>query len=119
MDARGRRAAQSDGLVAADKAHKVLRPLTEVVTNTTAEAVAPSLNALKDPFEAALKRAEDEANERLDSLLSEGDRPLIVRVDLGLRNREVETEADVEELVSGIRDRLLEQVRARQRVRIL
>ena len=69
--------------------------------------------------EAALKRAEDEANERLDGILSEGERPLIVKVDLGLRNREVGTEAEVESLVSNIRERLLEQVRAGQRVRIV
>ena len=74
---------------------------------------------LKDPFEVALKRAEDEANERLDEILSEGERPLIVKVDLGIRNREVATEAEVESLVDEIRERLLEQVRAGQRVRIV
>jgi hypothetical protein len=96
----------------------VLRPLTEAVTSTTAEAVAPPLGALRDPFEAALKRAEDEANERLDGILSEGERRLIVKVDLGIRNREIGTEAEVESLVSNIRERLLEQIRAGQRVRI-
>ena len=50
---------------------------------------------------------------------SEGERPLIVKVDLGLRNREVGTEAEVESLVENIRERLLEQVRAGQRVRIV
>ncbi len=60
------------GTLTADQAHKVLRPLTDAVTSTTAEAVAPSLTSLKEPFEVALKRAEDEANERLDGILSEG-----------------------------------------------
>ncbi len=107
------------GTLTADKAHQVLRPLTEAVTNTTDAAVAPPLLALKEPFEVSLKRAEDEANERLDGILSEGDRRLIVKVDLGVRNREVATESEVEALVATIRDRLLEQVRAGQRVRIL
>jgi hypothetical protein len=103
----------------ADQEHKVLRPLADVVTSTTSEAVAPPLDVLRAPFEAALKRAEDEANDRLDQILSEGERPLIVKVDLGIRNREVGTEAEVESLVSNIRERLLEQVRAGQRVRIV
>jgi hypothetical protein len=42
-----------------------------------------------------------------------------VKVDLGIRNREVGTEAEVESLVENIRERLLEQVRAGQRVRIV
>ena len=118
--ARGRvKARDGFGTLTADLAHRVLRPLNDAVSNTTAEAVAPTLAALKDPFEAALKRAEDEANERLDGILSEGERPLIVKVDLGLRNREVGTEAEVESLVSNIRERLLEQIRAGQRVRIV
>ena len=118
--ARGRvKAREGFGTLTADQAHKVLRPLNDAVTNTTAEAVAPTLTALKEPFEAALERAEDEANERLDGILSEGSRPIIVKVDLGIRNREVGTEAEVEALVANIRERLLEQVRAGQRVRIV
>jgi hypothetical protein len=107
------------GTLTADQAHKVLRPLTDAVTSTTAEAVAPPLTSLREPFEVALKRAEDDANERLDGILSEGERPIIVKMDLGIRNREVATEAEVESLVQNIRERLLEQVRAGQRVRIV
>jgi len=82
--------------------------------------VAPTLMALKDPFVLALRRAEDQANEILDEIRSEGeDKPLIVRVDLHLRNREVGTEPEVEALVSDIRKKLLEQVRAGVRVRLL
>jgi hypothetical protein len=118
--ARGRvKSRDGFGTLAGEHAHKVLRPLADVVTNTTAEAVAPTLVALRDPFESVLKRAEDEANERLDEILSEGERPLIVKMDLGIRNREVATVPEVESLVSEIRERLLEQVRAGQRVRIL
>jgi hypothetical protein len=102
-----------------DQSHKVLRPIAEAMTNTTDDAVAPSLAALKDPFLLALHRAEDEANERLDELLSEGEEPLIQRVDLKLRNREVRTEADVKALVDEIEKRLLEQIRAGARVRLL
>jgi hypothetical protein len=103
----------------AEQAHRVLRPLTQATTNTAAEAVAPPLVDLKDPFTVALGRAEDRANDLLDEILSEGRKPLIARVDLQLRNREVATEADVQALVDEIRARLLEQVRAGTRVRLL
>ena len=118
--ARGRvKARNGFGTLTADQAHKVLKPLTEAVTSTTAEAVAPPLSALKESFEVAIRRAEETANERLDEILSEGSRPIIVKVDLGIRNREVATEAEVESLVLSIRERLMVHVGAKQRVRIL
>lgn len=101
-----------------DQSGKVLRPLNNVATDTSAEAVAPALNELKDSFELQLQRAEEEANETLDQILSEGDKPLISRVDLKLYNREVASEADVDALVDEIRSRLMEQIRAGVRVRL-
>lgn len=103
----------------AEQSHSVLRPIALAVTDTTAEAIAPALVALMDPFLLALRRAEDKANDLLDEILSEGEQPLIVRVDLRLRNREVATDADVEALVDEIKNRLLEQIRAGARVRLL
>ena len=102
----------------ADRSHQVLRPLERAQTDTTAEAVAPSLEALKDPFLLNLGRAEDEANELLDRLLSEGTKPLVVKVNLTLRNREVTNEAEIDALLAEIRERLLEHVRAGARVRL-
>ncbi len=102
-----------------EQSHRVLRPFAQAVTDTTAEAIAPTLVSLKDPFTLALRRAEDQANDLLDEILSEGEKPLIARVDLRLRNREVATEADVQALVDEIKNRLLEQVRAGARVRLL
>lgn len=66
-----------------------------------------------------LQRSEGEANERLDEILSAGNKPLIVRVDLSLRNRELTSEADVEALVTEVRERLLEQIHAGVRVRLV
>ena len=108
--------------LSAEHSHQVLRPITQAQTETTAEAVAPSLAALKDPFLLALQRGEEAANERLDDILSEGPddtAPLIVKVNLALKNREVRTEAEVDALVQEIRGRLMEQVRAGARVRIV
>jgi hypothetical protein len=103
----------------ADQSHHVLRPLADAATNTTPEAIAPALAALKDSFVLVLRRAEEKANELLDEILSEGSKPLIVRMDLSLRNREVADEADVEALVGEIRERLLEQVHKGARIRLL
>ncbi len=102
----------------ADQSHHVLRPFASAVTATTPEAVAPSLLQLRDGFQLSLQRADEEANAILDAVLSEGDKPIVARVELGLRNRELSTEADVEALVSEIRQRLLEHVRNGQRVRL-
>ncbi|NUN14061.1 MAG: BREX system P-loop protein BrxC [Myxococcales bacterium] len=103
----------------ADAAHRVLRPIHLAVTNTTAEAIAPTLAELKDSFVVRLHKAEQEANEILDDLLSEGTKPMIVRVELKLHNREITTEAEVDALVAEIKERLLEQVRAGVHVRLV
>jgi hypothetical protein len=118
--ARGRvKAREGFSTLTGEQSHHVLRPLATVATDTTAEAVAPSLAALKDPFLLALRRAEDGANDALDEILSEGEKPMIRRVDLRLRNREVVTEEDVEALVGEVKQRLLEHVRAGARVRLV
>ena len=104
-----------------DQSHHVLRPLAQALTDTTAEAIAPELVDLKDPFLLRLQRAEDEANGRLDEILSEGEKPLIVRCNLSesLRNREITTEADIDALVVEIRERLLPLVKDEKRVRLV
>jgi hypothetical protein len=101
-----------------DQSHQVLRPVTEAMTTTTAEAVAPSLRDLKDRFTLALQRAEAKANDLLDELLSVGEQPVIRRVDLQLHNREIHTEAEVEALVTEVRTRLLDQLRSGARLRL-
>jgi hypothetical protein len=105
--------------LSAEKSHKVLRPLEAAVTNTTADAVAPPLIDLRDLFQLHLQRAESEANEILDKLLSEGDRPLIITMDPGLSNRELSTEADIDAMLAELRERLIAQLRAGQRIRLV
>ncbi|HRI07266.1 MAG TPA: BREX system P-loop protein BrxC, partial [Nannocystaceae bacterium] len=104
-----------------EKSARVLGGFQRVATETDAQAIAPDLAALDAPFMVALRQAEDEAGLKLDELLSQGDRPVIRRVQLaeGLVDREVKSEADVEAVVGQIRERLLEQVRAGVRVRLV
>ena len=87
--------------------------------NTTADAVAPALDALVDPFTLALNRAEESANDILDRILSEGDKPLIKQVDLKLKNREIGDEKDVEALVGEIRARLVDELEGGVRIRLV
>jgi hypothetical protein len=103
----------------ADQAHEVLRPFASVVADTSPEAVAPTLVALRDAFDIQLRRAMDDANASLDGILSSGPSPMVRAHDLRLANREVVTEADVEALVAEIREQLLAQIRAGSRVRIV
>jgi hypothetical protein len=102
-----------------DQAHDVLRPFASVVVDTSPQAVAPTLVAIRDAFEVRLRRALDDANSTLDGILSAGPRPMIRAHDLRLSGRELVTEADVEALVAEIREQLLEQVRAGSRIRLV
>lgn len=105
----------------ADQSHAVLKPFAACAISTDEDAIAPSLEELKDPFVARLQRAEKEAIETLDRLLvvsgkvSQFSQP----VDLGLHNRELNSEEDVRALAREIESRLLPLVQQGGRVRIL
>jgi hypothetical protein len=106
----------------ADQSHAVLKPFASCATYTDAEAIAPSLVDLKDPFVARLQRAEKEAFETLDRLVapSTGKSGGLTRtVDLDLHNRELNSEAEVRALAREIEERLLPLVREDGQVRIL
>lgn len=112
------RARDGFATLGADDSHRVLRPIKEAETQTTADAIAPGLIALEEGFQSALHRAEETANDRLDEILSRDDEKLVVKVNLSLRNREVTTVEEVDTLLDEIRKRLLEQIEAGARVRI-
>ncbi|MBI1948544.1 MAG: BREX system P-loop protein BrxC [Deltaproteobacteria bacterium] len=96
----------------ADQSNHVLRPISEAQTDTTAEAIAPPLSKLKDGFDVRLQKAEDDAIERLDELRAQkvSGATLVVKVDLGLKNRELASIADIDALLAEIRERLLKQL---------
>ncbi len=99
----------------ADRSHRVLRPLTEAITDTTEAAIAPSLDALDGPFLLNLAQAETQANDQLDEYLE----PFVHKIDLQLRGRELKTCTDIEELVSEIRKRLSDQLADNTVLRLL
>ena len=102
-----------------DKATSVLRLIEDAEDKTTPQAIAPSLATLKSLFQMRLQDAIRASNERLDRFLSEGDRPMIVPVDLKLHNRELTSVDDIDVLLSEIRERLVEQLKSGQRVRLI
>jgi hypothetical protein len=114
------RGLQGFSTLSGEHSHAVLIPLNGCATQTSEDAIAPSLEELKDPFVARLQRAEREAVETLDRLLVDqgGRTQLTQQVDLGLHNRELTSEADVRALAREIEGRLLPLVQRGTRVRI-
>jgi hypothetical protein len=105
--------------LSADKGHNVLRYINSAISDTTPEAIAPALRELKDPFLMRLQVAEGEANRKLDEYLNSGSESMIVPMDLALENREIRSEAEVDALLEEIRERLVQQLRSGQRIRLL
>jgi len=115
------RGLQGFSTLTGEQSHAVLVPLNGCGTETSEAAIAPSLVDLKDPFVARLQRAEREAVETLDRLLvdKDGGTQLTQQVDLGLHNRELNSEEEVRALAREIESRLLPLVQEGGRVRIL
>ena len=57
-------------LLTPDESHRVLRPIAEALVDTTPEAVAPTLTEVQGRFSGRILQAEEQANERLDEIIS-------------------------------------------------
>ncbi|MBF2017477.1 MAG: hypothetical protein IGS23_20170 [Rivularia sp. T60_A2020_040] len=96
-----------------------MRPIQQASSDTTADAIYPSLLKLKDTAAIKIKSAEATANSILDHVLSEETQEEIIQLSLNLSGREISTPEDVEVLVSQIKERLLAQLKANTRIRII
>ncbi len=103
----------------ADQSHHVLRPLAEALPSTSEDAVSPGLVELRDGVPHALAAAEEKANERLDQILSQGNEPLVRKIELRLRNREIATQAQLDAVVEELRGKVEPELRAGRRVRLV
>ncbi len=105
----------------ADASHHVLRPITEAMIDTTADAIAPPLVDLRDRFPVRLHQAEDGAPDRLDDKLADLEvKPeRVVRVALSLKNRDVRTREELRLLLAEIEQRVGAQLDQGARVRIV
>lgn len=102
-----------------DKANHVMRPFHTVGASTDENAVSPALDALRDAFERSLPLAEQDANDRLDAVLSEGSQPLRRKVLLGLTGREISSEEELDRALDEVRVRVGEELRAGHKVRLV
>ena len=103
----------------ADQSHRVLRPIAEVVVDTTAEAVAPTLVEVRDRFSSRIHGAEEQANDRLDDELSKKTDTQVVKVEAHLRGREVASREQLQAIFKELEDRIGPLLDQGARVRIV
>ena len=100
-------------------ADSVLRLIRDQRTVTTAESVSPALIVLRDSVPKKLRQGAEAANQRLEEVLSEQFRVQVVPVNLGLKNRELTSPEDVENLLQELREQLLAKLKDNSRIRLL
>ncbi len=103
----------------ADQAYRVLRPIAEIVVDTTPEAVSPPLTEIRDRFASRIGHAEELANDRLDEELSKGADKQVVKVDSRLRGREIASREQLQAVFKELEDRIGPILDQGARVRIV
>ncbi|MCA9627282.1 MAG: BREX system P-loop protein BrxC [Myxococcales bacterium] len=104
----------------ADQSHGVLRPIAEAMVDTTPEAIAPTLAEVRDRFRSRIDRAEELANDRLDDELSKtDDAQVVVKVESGLRGREVQSREQLKAAFDELEERIGPLLDRGARVRIV
>ncbi|MBI5543786.1 MAG: BREX system P-loop protein BrxC [Deltaproteobacteria bacterium] len=104
--------------LSADQAHSVLRPIAGALFETTAEALAPTLDDMATRFPARLAAGEEAADQRLDDLLSEIDKGQVVKVEAGLRGREIKDRAELKRVLDELEERIGAKLDQGARVRL-
>lgn len=102
-----------------DQRHQVLRHLQQGANASTDEkAIAPPIEALEAMLKQRREAAEVKATDSLDEILiGIGERPTVV-VELHLPDREIKNEADLERWLSELRNRVLHELAAHNKVRL-
>jgi ribosomal protein S15P/S13E len=106
--------------LSAVEAQRVLRPITEALPDTTAQATAPSLVELRDRLAKRLAEAEERAHELLDDALSDEDKGqrTVVRVEARVRGRVIDSREQLEALFDELRERIGPHLDAKAQVRL-
>lgn len=102
----------------ADQAHRVLRPITDAMVDTTAEAVSPTLAAIRDRFGSLIHQAEEVSNDRLDEELSKTPEREVVKVETHLRGREIANREELQAVFRELEERIGPHLDRGARVRI-
>lgn len=107
------------GQLDADQAHRVLKPITDVLVDTTDEAISPTLVEVRDRFASRIQGAEEVANDRLDDELSKKSASQVVKVETHLRGREVANREQLQAVLKELEDRIGPLLDQGARVRIV
>ncbi len=110
---------QGFGKLNEKKAEYVLRPVQEALIDTTPAACYPALVEIRDTATLRLQASEKAANTYLDDALSEETDEQVVTLNLKLRDREVSSPEEIEQLVEYVREQLTQQLKPNTRIRIL
>ena len=102
-----------------DASHRVLRPIAELVLDTTPEAVSPTLVELRDRFASRIHAVEELVNDRLDDELSKKPDHQVVKVETQLRGREVGNRQQLRAILDEIEERVGPLLDQGKRVRIV
>jgi len=103
----------------ADQSHRVLRPIAEIVVDTTAEAVSPPLSEVRDRFASRIQHAEEQANDRLDEELSKNTDNQVVKVETRLRGREIANREQLKALLDELDERIGQRLDQGAKVRLV
>jgi hypothetical protein len=98
---------------------RVLRPIAELVIETTPEAVSPTLVELRDRFASRIHAVEELANDTLDDELSKKPAHQVVKVETHLRGREVASRQELQAVFKELEDRIGPLLDRGARVRIV
>ncbi len=102
-----------------DQAHQVLRPIADALFDTAPDAVAPSLAELQVRFPQRLDAAEEVANERLDDALARLNEAPVVKLEAGLRGREIKSRTELETVLRELEERIGPELDKGRRIRLL
>jgi hypothetical protein len=104
--------------LSADQSHSVLRPIAGALFDTTAEATAPSLVDMESRFPQRLIAGEEAADEQFDALLSTLAGGQVVKVEAGLRGREIKDRGELKRVLDELEERIGVKLDQGARVRL-
>lgn len=102
-----------------DQSHDVLRPIAEAAFDTTPDAIAPAIADMQARFPQRLTHGEEAANERLDQLLSTLDEGQVVKLDAGLRGREIKNRDELRRVLQELEERIGAKLDQGARIRLV
>jgi len=102
-----------------DQSHKVLRPIHDATTDTTEDALHPTLLELRNNFPSRLADALERAHDLLDEELSKVTKRDVIKVQASIRGREVASPEELDNMLKELDDRIRPLLKDGKRVRII